>query len=152
MNPNEFIQPASAEIPSTRQKWFVRYLTAVLIDLLVLNLFVEYSRHVVIDSFTVSVFAALLLQVLLKLTLALEHRLAAYFKPREGSFARVMRWFSAWLVLFGSKFVILGAVDLAFGDRVSFAGPLHGLVIIIVVLFAMLLAEEVVVRIYRRLA
>ena len=145
------LEPQSALIPSTRQKWYMRYLTAVLIDLLVLNLFVEYSRHVTIDSFTVSVFAALLLQVLLKLTLALEHRLGMYFKSKSGRVARVMRWFSAWLVLFGSKFVILEAVDLAFGDRVVFAGPLHGLVVIIAVLFAMLLAEEGIVRIYRRL-
>jgi hypothetical protein len=152
MASTDILQPASALVPSTRQIWFLRYFTAILIDLVVLNLFVEYSKHVEIDSFTISVCAAVLLQILLKLTLALEHRLAAYFKARPGGFSKFLRWFSAWLVLFGSKFVILEAIDLAFGDEVVFAGPLHGLVVIIVVLFAMLLAEEVVVRIYRRLA
>ena len=152
MDKRDTFQPATAEIPSTRQRWFVRYVLAVLIDLLVLNLFVEYWRHVEIDSFTVSVFAAILLQVLLRLTLALEHKLAEYFKSRPGGWAKFMRWFSAWLVLFGSKFVILEAIDVAFGDRVVFGGPFHGLVAIIVVLFAMVLAEEIVVRIYRRLA
>ena len=39
-----------------------------------------------------------------------------------------MRFFTAWLILFGSKFVMLGAVDFAFGDDVSFGGPLHGVV------------------------
>ncbi|MGD8533014.1 MAG: hypothetical protein PVG80_06650, partial [Gammaproteobacteria bacterium] len=54
---------ASAEIPTTRQRLFNRYFTAILIDLVVLNLFVEYSEHVRIDSFTISLLAAFLLQV-----------------------------------------------------------------------------------------
>lgn len=147
----DFLQPASALMPSNKQRLFLRYFTAVLIDLVVLNLFVEYWSSVTIDSFTVSLFAAVVLQVLLKSTLALEHRLAAHFKSKQGGVAKFMRFFSAWLVLFGSKFVILGAIDLVFGDSVVFAGPLHGIVALIVVLFAMLAAEEFVERIYRRL-
>ena len=131
---------------------FVRYFTAILIDLVVLNLFVEYSKHVTIDSFTISLLAALLLQILLKLTIAVEHRVAAFFAAKQGGFAKFMRYFCAWIVLFGSKFVILEAIDVAFGDSVSFTGPIHGLVILIVVLVTMVLAEEVIVRIYRRLA
>lgn len=152
MTHNSVLEPESAEIPNTRQKWFIRYLTAILVDLVVLNLFVEYSRHVAIDSYTISIFAAILLQILLKLTLVAEHKLANYFKSKTGGMASVMRWVSAWVVLFGSKFIILGAIDLVFGDRVMFEGPLHGIVIIIVVLFTMLAAEELVVRVYRRLA
>jgi hypothetical protein len=148
---DDFLQPASALTPSNRQRLFLRYFTAVLIDLVVLNLFVEYWSSVTIDSFTVSLFAAVVLQVLLKSTLALEHRIAAYFKSKQGGFAKFMRFFSAWLVLFGSKFVILGAIDFVFGDSVVFAGRLHGIVALIVILFAMLAAEEVVERFYRRL-
>jgi hypothetical protein len=144
--------PASATTFSNKQRLFMRYFTAILVDLVVLNLFVEYSKHVTIDSFTVSLLVAVLLQVLLKLTMALEHRLAAYFNAKQGGFARFMRFFSAWLVLFGSKFVILEAIDLAFGEAVSFSGRLHGLVTLIAVLVTMVLVEEVIVRIYRRLA
>lgn len=146
------LDPASAQIPSTRQKWFIRYLTFVLIDLVVLNLFAEYWGWVSVESFTISIFAAILLQILLKLTLALEHRLAAYFKAKSGAMATFMRWFSAWVVLFGSKFVILEAINIVLGDRVDFGGPIHGLVSIIVVLIVMLVAEELVVRFTRRLA
>ena len=78
------LEVASAEVPSSRQRLFVRYLLAVLIDLLVLNLFVEYWDAVAIDSFTVSLLVAVLLQVLLKLTLNLEHRVAEYFNARTG--------------------------------------------------------------------
>lgn len=146
-----FLQPAVVEAPSNRQRLFLYYLTAILIDLAVLNLFVEYAESVVIDSFTVSLCASVVLQVLVKATMALEHRIAAYFNAKAGGFVKFMRFLSAWAVLFGSKFVILGVIDLAFGDSVIFAGPLHGIVMLIAVLVAMLLAEEVVVRIYRRL-
>ena len=142
---------ASAEIPSNRQRLFMRYFTAVLVDLTVLNLFDEYWQHVVVDSFTISLLAALLLQVLLKLTLALEHRVAAYFNARQGATARFLRFFTAWLILFSSKFVILGAVDIVFGDEVRFGGPVHGVVAFIVVVMVMLAAEEAIVRFYRRL-
>ena len=133
------------------QKLFVRYLVAVLIDLTVLNLFDEFWDLVTIEPFSVSVLAAILLQVLLKATLVLEHKVAAYFNAKSGGFAKFMRFFTAWLILFGSKFIMLGAIDFAFGDDVLFSGPLHGVVSFIVVVMVMLAAEEIAVRIYRRL-
>jgi hypothetical protein len=147
-----FLLPAIAQTPSTRQRWFVRYFTGILIDLTVLNLFVEYSEHVVVDSFTISLLAAVLLQVLLKLTIALEHRVAAHYKAKPGGFAKFMRYFTAWLILFGSKFVILEALVFAFGDAVYFGGPFHGVVVLIVVVITMLVAEEAIVQLYRRLS
>jgi len=140
--------PASATIPSTRQLLFLRYFTAILIDLAVLNLFDEYWEHVVIDSFTISLVAALLLQVLLKVTLALEHRVADFFKARTGGMAKFMRYFSAWAILFGSKFVILEVVNRIFGKDVYFGGPLHGVLAFIAVIVVMLVAEEFIVRFY----
>jgi len=138
--------------PSNRQRAFLRYFTAVLVDLVVLNLFVEHWEYVSADSFTTTLLAAVVLQVLLKLTIVLEHRLAAYFNAKQGGFAKFMRFFSAWLVLFGSKFVILEALVFAFGDSLSFGGPLHGIVALIVVIIAMLAAEAAIVMLYRRLA
>ena len=75
--------PVSAEMPSNAQRLFARYFTAILIDLTVLNLFDEYSDKVSVDTFTTSLFAALLLQVLLKATLAVEHWAAAYCNPSK---------------------------------------------------------------------
>lgn len=142
---------ALTEEISSGQRLFVRYLVAVLIDLTVLNLFDEFWDLVSIHPFSISVLAAVLLQVLLKVTLVLEHRVAGYFNSKSGRYARFMRFFTAWLILFGSKFVMLGAIDFAFGDDVLFTGPLHGVVSFIVVVMVMLAAEEVAVRIYRRL-
>ena len=148
----ESLQPASARISSNRQRLFLRYFTAILIDLVVLNFFAEYSEYVTVDSFTVTLLAALLLQILLKLTLAIEHRVAAYFNAKQGGFAKFMRFFSAWALLFGSKFVILEAIDISFGESLKFSGAFHGLVTLIVLIVAMLLAEELIVRFYRRLS
>jgi len=138
--------------PSIRQRVFMRYLTATLVDLVVLNLFVEYWGHVEADSFTITLFAAVLLQVLLKLTIVLEHHVAAFFNARPGGFNKFMRFFTAWLILFGSKFAILEALLLAFGDRLGFGGPFHGVVVLIVIVVAMLAAEAALVKLYRSLA
>ena len=148
---SEALMPQMALAPTNRQRLFMLYFTATLIDLVVLNLFEEYSDKVEIHSFTISLLAAILLQVLLKLTLALEHKVAGYFKARPGGWMTFWRWMSAWLVLFGSKFVILEAIAMAFGDKVHFGGMYHGIVTLIVVIIVMLVAEELVVRLYRKL-
>lgn len=149
---SDALMPASAELPSDRQRLFLRYFTGVLIDLVVLNLFDEFSDRIDIDSFTISLLAAVLLQVLLKLTLAVEHRVAKFFNARPGALMKFLRFFFAWVVVFGSKFVILEALSFAFGDSLRLSGALHGLVPLIIIVVTMLLAEEAVVRLYRRLA
>lgn len=148
---SEAIMPSIAEAPSNKQRLFVRYFTAILIDLVVLNLFAEYSKNVFIDTFTTSLLASIVLQVLLRLTIMVEHRVAAFFNARPGGFMRFCRFFFAWLVLFGSKFVILEAITQLFGEDVRFYGVFHGVVTLIVVIVVMLLAEEGIVRLYRRL-
>jgi len=148
----ERLMPATGEMPSGKQRVFARYLFACLIDLVVLNLFAEYWDKVFVDTFTTSLLAAVLLVVLLKITLAIEHKVAAFFNARPGGFNKFMRYFTAWLIIFGSKFVILEALAVSFGKNVHFDGVFHGIVTLIVVVLAMLIAEELVVRFYRKLA
>jgi len=133
---------------STRQQLFTRYFTAVLVDLTVLNFFDEYWDYVEIDSFTISLLAAVLLQVLLKVSIAI----ANYFKAKPGTKAKVLRALSTWAVLFISKLVILEAINLSFGDSVVFSGPIHGLVAFIIVVSAILGAEIAIKRVYDSLA
>jgi len=148
---SEALMPQSAEAPTTRQRTFMRYFTAILIDLVVLNLFVEYSGKVFIDTFTTSLLAAVLLQVLLKLTIALEHKVMDWFKARGGGLMTFLKYFVAWLILFGSKFVILEVLAQVLGDKLRFDGRWNGIVTLIVVIIAMLIAEELIVRLYRKL-
>jgi len=135
---------ADDRVLSNRQALFIRYFFAVLVDLTVLNLFVEYWHVVEIDSFTISLLAAALLQLLLKLTLALEHRIADYFKKQAGKGATAKRILTSWLVLFGSKFLILEAVDLVFGDKVEFGGVIPFIIVVI----AIIVAEAIITKIY----
>ena len=146
------LMPAVAKIYSDRQRLFLLYFVGALVDLVVLGLFDQYSDKVFVDSFSTMLLASVVLQLLLKATIAVEHKVAAYFNAKSGGFNRFMRFFCAWLVLFGSKFVILEALSFAFGDSVKFEGVLHGIVWLIIVVLTMVLVEEIVARIYRRLA
>lgn len=149
---SDALLPQTVTAPTNRQRLFIRYFTAILIDLVVLNLFVEYSGKVFIDTFTTSLLAAILLQVLLKLTIAFEHKVMDWFKARGGGgWMTFLKYFVAWLILFGSKFVILEALAQAFGEKLRFDGIWHGIVTLIVVIVVMLIAEELIVRLYRKL-
>lgn len=133
---------------NNHQRLFLVYTLAVLIDLTVINFFNEYWSLVEIESFTISLAAAILLTVLLKATLKLEHKVAEYFSKQPGRKPKIYRYVCSYLILVISKFVILEAVNFSFGDRVLFLGPFHGLVSFIVVLFSILIAEALVRRIY----
>ena len=146
------LMPAAAGIHSDRQRLFLLYFVGALVDLVVLGLFDEYSDKVWVSGFTIMLLAAVLLQLLLKATIAVEHKVAAYFKSKPGGFMKFMRFFGAWLVLFGSKFVILEALSIVFQGRVHFEGAFHGIIALIVVALTMVFVEEIVVRIYRKLA
>lgn len=143
---------ASAEPASTRQMLFVRYLLAILIDLVVLNLLAEFWDRVYVESFSFSLLVAVLLQVLMQGTLVLEHRVAGFFEGRSGGVWLSLRLFSAWLILFSSKFVMLAAISFVVGDAVRFTGALHGAVPFIAVIMLMIGAEEVVARVHRTLS
>ena len=71
--------------------------------------------------------------------------------PWHAAWAGFMHYFSAWAILFISKFVILGVINFAFGDDIIFSGPLHGVVAFIGIVVIMLVAEEAVVHFYNRL-
>ena len=144
--------PAEASMPTDRQRLFVLFFTGTLIDLVVLSLFAEYSDKVFVDSFTTALLASIVLQVLLKATIAVEHRVLARFKGKTGAGWTTLKFLVAWLILFGSKFVILEALSFTFGANVHFEGVLHGLVWLIIVVVTMVIAEELVARLYRKLA
>jgi hypothetical protein len=144
--------PDATRTYSDRQRIFLLYFVGALVDLVVLGLFDEYSERVYVDTFTTLVLASILLQLLLKGTIAVEHWVASHFKGKTGAAWKTLRFFCAWLVLFGSKFVILEALAIAFSEDVQFHGWLHGIVWLIIVVVTMVIVEEIIARIYRRLA
>lgn len=99
---------------SRLQMIFFSWTKDVLIYIIVLNLFVEYSPVVIIDSFTISIFTAILLKILLESILVLEHKIAHFLEAYK-----VIRILIIWLILFGSKFLILEVIDFVLGEHVE---------------------------------
>ncbi len=151
MGINDILQNEQAGSYSKRQQLFFRYTFFTLIDLCVLNLFNQYWDLVYLEHFTISLMTAVLLQVLLQVAMAVEHQVARLFKGQSGTKAKVLRGISAWAVIFVSKLVILEAINIFFGDSVLFSGPVHGLVAFIVVVTAIIVAEQLFSWIYRSL-
>ncbi|MEA3327679.1 MAG: hypothetical protein U9R53_10325 [Chloroflexota bacterium] len=100
--------------PTKRQMIFFSWVKDILIYVVVLNLFVEYNPVIIIDSFTISIFTAILLKILLEIILTLEHKVSHLFKSNK-----FLRIFVTWLILFGSKYVILEVINIGFGEHVK---------------------------------
>ncbi len=126
---------------SKRQQLFLRYFFAILIDLTVLNLFNEYWDNVQINSFTISLLAAVVLQLMLQITFKIEHGVGAHLIKKGRKKLRIV---SAWALLFGSKFAILWLLEVLFDDKIIFLGPVHGIVAFIIVIVTMLSIEALV--------
>lgn len=144
---------ATAKSFNQRQLYFLKYTLIVLIDLVVLGLFNQYWDLVFIETFTIAMLTAMLLQLLMQVAIKVEHIAADYFfGGKIGTRVTVMRGVSAWAIIFVSKLVILEAISLSFGDSVVFSGPIHGLVSFLTVVIVIILAEQGVMWIYRSLA
>ncbi len=138
---------------SHRQLLFLKYTFFVLVDLAVLGLFNQYWELVYIETFTIAILTAMLLQFLMQMALKVEHIAADYFfGGKTGTHIKVMRGVSAWAIIFVSKLVILEAISLTFGNSVEFSGPIHGVVSFIVVVVGIIVAEQAFLWIYRSLA
>ena len=138
--------------PSFKQQIFLKYFSFTLVDIIVLNIFAEHWDKVTINSFSVSLFIAFTLQILLKMTIALEHRISDYMKSNEKLNKKILHILTTWFILFSSKFVMLGILQFIFGDSIIFSGAYHGVVAFIVLVIAILAAEYILTRIYKALA
>jgi hypothetical protein len=147
----EMQQTTSSEPYNSRQKIFNKYIVFILIDLVVLGFFNQYWEYVFIETFTIALLTAVLLQFLMQGALQIEHLAAHFFENKMGITSKAFRGFSAWVIIFISKLVILEAINLFFGDSVVFSGPIHGLVAFLIVVIVMIIAEQSIGWIYRSL-
>lgn len=146
MKAHHLAAAASAEMPSTRQRLFVRYYVAITVDLIVLGTLSQFWDRVQISNFTTGLLAAVLLQLLLQLTLWIEHAAAAPFAAKTSTGAKLGRFFVAWFILFASKFVMLWVIGTLLGEAISFSGAAHGAVAFIATVVCMVIAEEIIFR------
>jgi hypothetical protein len=130
---------------SRPQQIFTGAVLNVLVNVVVLNLFVEFADEVVIDSFVISVLTAVLLTMMLGAIVKFEGRIHHFFfETHSWRFAGLV---TIWIVLFGSKFLILEVVDVVFGDHVSLGHLLE----VILIVVAMMVAGQLMHAIYDRL-
>ncbi len=117
-----------------RQQRFTGAVLNVLVNVVVLNLFVEFADKVVIDSFWISVLTAVLLTAMIALLSRFEHRIHRFFFEEHSW--KVAGVIAIWLVLFGSKFVILEVVDIVFGEHVELGKLLEVILIVVSMMVA----------------
>ena len=117
----------------------------VFVYVVVLNLFVEYFPQVLSETFTLSLLTAILLKGVLEVVVAGKNRVKARFRAASTPGGKVLAGILLWMVLFGSKFLVLEAVDLVFGARVS----LGGFVTVTLLILALMLSRAGVRRLLR---
>lgn len=108
----------------------------VLVYVVVLNLFVQYLPSVLSETFTLSLLTAVLLKGILEVVVAVKNRVRARYRRASGPAGKVLAAGLLWVVLVGSKFVVLEAVALVFGDQVVLGGFVPVTLLVITLLLA----------------
>lgn len=105
----------------------------VLVYVVVLNLAAEYLPTVIAETFSLSLLTALLLKLTLEVVLRLKDRLKRRFKAATTAPARILAGLMLWLVMVGSKFVVLELVAVLFAGRVQLGGffAVTGLIVVL---------------------
>lgn len=114
----------------------------VFVYVVVLNLAVEYLPAVISEGFTLSLMTAVLLKLVLEVVLVAKARALARFRGALTIRGKVATAGLLWLVAAGSKLLVLGLVDLVFGDAVN----LGGLVSVTLLVVSLLVSRAAVRR------
>lgn len=94
----------------------------IFVYVVVLNLAAEYVPMVITETFTLSLLTAVLLKGVLEVVVAIKTRVKARFKAATTAVGKTVSGLLMWLLLIGSKFVVLELVAMLFGDSVSLGG------------------------------
>ncbi len=130
-----------------RQEIYVDWSLDLLLYIVILNLFAEYSDAFYFETFTVTILTAIVLKAFLILIMSLEHRVTSYYKKKEGKIYKYLNIISAFLILFLSKFVILEAIDIIFRHRVD----IYGFIPLVVLIITMIAARKLMEFVYKNL-
>ena len=106
----------------------------VFVYVVVLNLAIEYIPSVISEGFTLSLLTAVLLKVALELVLSIKGRILRAFRAASRPRGKAAAGAALWVVAAGSKLVVLGLVDLVFGDAVSLGGFLSVTLLVVALL------------------
>lgn len=99
-----------------------------------LNLAIEYVPSVISEGFTLSLLTAALLKIALELVIVVKGRVVVRLHGATTTRGKVGAAAALWVVAAGSKLVVLGLVDLVFGDSVSLGGFIPVTVLVLALL------------------
>ena len=143
---DKMVEPHTISINHV-QEAYASWSIDILIYIVVLNLFVEYSEAIVIESFTISILTAFLLKLMLEFFERLEWMNLRFFQKKEGTALMVFGFVVILSILVLSKFIILEVVNLVFGDLVELGHFLD----VIALILTMIAARALAVWTYNRL-
>ena len=133
------------------QRLFLVYIICILVDMTILNIFAEFSHSVYVESFSITIFIAIFLQLFIVLTKYAEHKLSNFFGDKKNYLTKIMYFLALWALLFFSKVLMLHGANLIFGDKINFYGMFDGLLAFIIIIFSFLLGECLLTKIYHAL-
>ena len=99
-------------------------------------MFIQLFPDVISETFLLALLTAILLKVVLELVLWAKKKVVARIRSTETRWVRIVSAITLLLVLPGSKFMVLGLVDLAFGGAVRLGGFFQVTALIIVLMLA----------------
>jgi hypothetical protein len=133
------------------QRLFLVYIICILVDMTILNIFAEFSHSVYVESFSITIFIAIFLQLFIVLTKYAEHKLSNFFGDKKNYLTKIMYFLALWALLFFSKLLMLHGANLIFGDKINFYGMFDGLLAFIILIFSFLIGEYLLTKIYQAL-
>ena len=126
-----------------KQLLFKDVFVGTLIYAVVLGFFNDYTSIVDAKSFSKIFYAALVMELLAYLAFVLKGKIIDLLKGRQGLIYKILMVLFVWLVMFLSKFVFIGAIDLIFGDNINIYGFFGILLVVLSVTITNKLAEKV---------
>ena len=126
---------------------FKELLVGTLIYVAVLGFLDDYTDIVHAESFSYLFFASFVLEILTFLTLRAKKSALSKFDKTSKAVDKTKVLFGAWLILFFSKFVFIGVIDLTFSGKVT----IYGFFNIFIVVALVTALHRLIDYIFRRL-
>ena len=138
-------------VVNNSQRLFLVYIICIFVDMMILNLYAEFTHSVYVESFSITIFIAIFLQLFIALTKQVEHKLSIFFSEKKGHLSKIKYFFALWALVFFSKVLMLHGANLIFGDKINFYGVFNGLLAFIILILSFLLGEYLLIKVYRAL-
>jgi hypothetical protein len=120
-------------------------LVDVLVNVVVLNLAVQFVPSVITETFTLSLLTAVLLKVVLEVVVAGKGVVVSRLRAATTPLGKVGAGMALWLVAVGSKFLVLELVAVVFQGSVQLGGFVPVTLLIVTLLVSRTLVRRYLV-------